>query len=198
MRNAFRVVVLVVVALLIVVQTRPDRFHVERSTTINAPGETVFAQVNDFHKWAAWSPWEKLDPQMHKTFTGPESGVGAFYGWSGNSKAGEGSMKITGSTPSSQVVIDLQFLEPFKSASVTTFTLAPEGAGTKLTWSMDGTNNLMSKAMSLVTSMDKMVGPDFERGLASLKSVAERAPAAAAPAAGDTTAPAAPTGMSVK
>jgi hypothetical protein len=105
-------------------------------------------------------------------------------------------MKITESTPSSRVAIDLEFIKPFKSSNVCAFTLAPEGTGTKLTWAMDGRNNLVSKAMGIFMSMDKMVGPDFERGLASLKGVAESAPAAAAP--GDTTAPAAPAGMSVK
>jgi hypothetical protein len=193
MKNLFRVLLLVVIVLVVAVQTRPDRYHVERSATMNAPGDAVFAQVNDFHKWTAWSPWEKLDPQMKRTFEGPESGVGAFYGWTGNKDVGAGSMKIIESTPPGQVVIDLEFLKPFKSSCVTTFTLAPEGAGTKLTWSMDGRNDFMSKAMCMFTSMDKMIGPDFERGLASLKGIAESAPAAA-----DTTAPAAPTGMNVK
>ena len=192
MRNVVRIILIVVALCLAFIQTRPDHFHVERSATINATGETVFAQINDFHQWPAWSPWGKLDPQMQTTFEGPASGEGAIYHWTGNKDVGEGSMKITESTPSSMVTIDLEFIKPFQASNVTTFALAPEGAGTKVTWAMEGKNNFMFKAMSLLMNMDKQVGGDFERGLTALKGVAESAPAAGMPAAADATAPAAP------
>jgi hypothetical protein len=194
MKNVVRVILIVIALFVIFVQTRPNTYRVERSARIGASREAVFARINDFHNWPAWSPWGKLDPQMKTTFEGPESGVGAAYRWTGNNKVGEGSMKITGSTPGSQVVIDLEFLKPIKDSSITTFSLVPEGDGTTVNWSMDGRMTFISKAMCIFMSMDKMIGPDFERGLAQLKHVAESAPAAAA----DTTAPAAPTGMVVK
>ena len=196
MKNVIRAIVVLLVVVLLFVQSRPDRFHVERSATIGAPAESVFAHIDNFHRWRAWSPWEKLDPRMQRSFEGPESGVGAVYRWSGNNKAGAGSMKITQSTPGSVLAIDMEFLRPMKDSNVATFTLTPEGAGTKVTWVFEGRMNFLSKAMCVFVNLDKMVGPDFERGLASLKSVAESAPAAAASA--DTTAPAAPAGMSVK
>jgi len=188
MKTVLRIIVIVVALCLVFITTRPATFHVERSAVIAAPAATVFDQVNDFHRWAAWSPWGRLDPQMKITCDGPASGTGASYRWTGNDKVGEGSMKITSSTPASQVVIDLRFIKPFPAANVTTFTFAPEGAGTRVTWAMDGKNNFMAKAMSVFMNMDKMIGPDFERGLASLKGVAESAPAAAARAAADSAA----------
>ena len=193
MKNLVRIVLLVVLILLVVIRTRPDTFHVERGATVNAPAAAVYAQVADFHNWAAWSPWAKLDPKMVTSYDGPASGVGAFYHWVGNDKVGEGTMKVTGATPPSQVVIALEFLKPFKTSNTSTFTLTPEGAGTRVVWSMDGKNGFEAKAMSLFTNMDKMIGPDFERGLTQLRTASESAPAVA-----DTTAPAAPTGMSVK
>jgi hypothetical protein len=192
MRNVIRVVLVVIAVFVAFVQTRPNTYRIERSAKIGASSEAVFNQINDFHNWPAWSPWGKLDPAMKTTFNGPESGVGAEYHWTGNNKVGEGSMKITGSKPGSEVVIDLEFLKPFKDSSVTTFSLAQEGDGTTVRWSMDGRMTFVSKAMCIFMPMDKMVGPDFERGLASLKSVAESAPAAPA----DTTAKAAPAAKS--
>jgi hypothetical protein len=195
MKNAIRIILVLVAVLLVFVQTRPDHFRVERSATIAASGETVYSHLANFHDWAAWSPWERLDPSMQRTFDGPESGVGAGYHWVGNKQVGEGSMKITAATPGSNVTIDLEFIKPFQASNVTMFTLAPEGGGTKVTWAMEGKNNFVGKAMCLVMNMDKTVGGDFERGLAQLKTVAERAPAAAA---ADTTKPAAPAGVAVK
>jgi Polyketide cyclase / dehydrase and lipid transport len=162
--------------LLVVIQTRPSTFHIERSTTMAAPPESAFAQVNDFHAWQAWSPWEKLDPQMKKTFDGPPAGVGAKYAWSGNDDVGEGRMTIVKSERPSTVGIKLEFLKPFESTSVTTFTFAPATQGSKVTWAMDGENNFVAKAMCLVMDMDKMIGPDFEKGLAAMKTAAEAAP----------------------
>ena len=154
--------------------TKPDTFSVERRTTINAPPEKVFANINDFHAWEAWSPWAKLDPAMKTTIAGAPSGPGATYEWSGNSDVGSGRMEITNATPSSNVTIKLDFNEPFESHNTTTFALAPAAAGTDVTWTMTGPSNYMSKVMSVFMSMDKMIGGDFEKGLAQLKAVSEK------------------------
>jgi len=149
-----------------------DTFKVERSTTINAPAGTVFGFINDFHQWAHWSPWEKLDPGMDRTYSGSASGVGAGYAWSGK-KAGAGSMEILTAEPGALVAIDLKFTRPFKAENPTRFTLTREGDATRVVWTMTGQHNLMSKLMGLFMNMDKMVGKDFEAGLASLKAVSE-------------------------
>ena len=148
-------------------------YTVERTTTIAAPPEKVYAEVQDFHRWSAWSPWEDLDPTMQRSYGGPEAGSGSTYSWQGNKKAGEGSMMMTSAEPLKRVVIALEFLKPFKSSSVTTFTLVPVGEGTRVTWSMTGARTLALKVMGIFTSMDKLVGKDFEKGLAQLKTVAE-------------------------
>jgi len=169
----------VLAVLLVVVATRPADFHIERSLSVAVPPDRVFPHVNDFHAWADWSPWEKLDPKMERSFTGPTTGPGAGYGWrSDNGKVGEGRMTIERSEPSSQVAIRLDFIKPMTATNAINFTLAPEGGGTKVTWTMDGRNGFMGKAFSLVMNMDKLVGGDFERGLASLKAVAESTPSA--------------------
>ena len=155
------------------VATRPDTFRIARSTTIAAPPEPVFALLNDFHQWARWSPWEKLDPQMQKTFAGPPSGVGASSHWSGNKKAGEGRMTITESKPAERLVTALEFVRPFAASNVAEFVLAEAGGGVAVTWTMSGRNNFMLKAFGLFANMDKMIGKDFEEGLANLKRVSE-------------------------
>jgi hypothetical protein len=137
-----------------------------------APGR-VFAEVEDFHRWPAWSPWEDLDPEVRRTYSGADKGVGAVYSWTGNRKAGEGRMEITRTDEAARVLVDLQFLKPFKSTSVTTFTFAPEGDGTRVTWTMAGPQTLSVKVMGLFTSMDKLVGKDFEKGLQRLRTVVE-------------------------
>jgi hypothetical protein len=161
--------------LLIAISLQPATFHVERSVTIAAPPETVFALVSDFHAWGAWSPWEKLDPGMQRSYEGAPAGVGAKYAWVGNQEVGEGRMTIEKSTPGSEVGIKLEFLRPFAATNTATFTFQQTPQGTKTTWAMDGKNNFASKAMHLVMDMDKMIGPDFERGLAAMKTVAENA-----------------------
>jgi carbon monoxide dehydrogenase subunit G len=167
-------VLLVLVALAVLVQTRPDRFHIERSETINAPSAAIFPHINDFHRWSAWSPFEKMDPELQRSYGGPAAGVGAAYSWVGNNKVGEGSMRIMESTPTRKVGIALEFVKPFKASNVATFTLAPEAAGaTRVTWAMDGQSTFVSKAMGLFMSMDRMIGGEFEKGLASLKGIAE-------------------------
>ena len=151
-----------------------DTFRVERSILIDAPAAAIFPHIDDFHAWAAWSPYEKMDANLAKTFSGPASGKGAAYAWVGK-KAGSGSMEILQSTSPSKVVIKLEFTKPFVAHNTAEFTLEPQGAGTKVTWSMHGPNTLMSKVMGLFFSMDKMVGPQFDEGLASLKRLTEKA-----------------------
>lgn len=168
------VIVVCILAVLGYATTQPDSFSIERKISINAAPEKVFANVNDFHAWEAWSPWAKLDPAMKTTYGGASSGVGSTYAWVGNSDVGEGKMEITGSTPSSAVNIKLDFLKPFESHNTTVFTLTPNGGGTDVTWTMSGPSPYMSKLMTTFVSMDKMVGGDFEKGLAQLKAVSEK------------------------
>jgi carbon monoxide dehydrogenase subunit G len=167
--------------LVLVIATRPGTFHVERSVEIGAPPATAFALVNDFHQWQRWSPYEKLDPGMQRTFEGAASGAGAVYAWHGNKEVGQGRMTIEKSDPASQVSIKLEFIEPFAATNTATFSFAPSGRGTKVTWAMDGKNGFLSKAAHLVMDFDKLVGKDFERGLGAMKTEAERvAPGASA------------------
>ena len=151
-----------------------DTYTVERSTTIAAPPERIYAQVVDFHQWTRWSPWDDVDPGMDRSYSGPESGPGAAYAWSGNRKAGQGRMRITSVEEPTEVAVDLQFDKPFKSSSAFSFVLTPEGPDrTGVRWVLTGPKTLATKMMGLFTSMDKMIGPDFERGLARLKDVVE-------------------------
>ena len=163
----------VVAILAIAVATRPAQYRVERSAVVAAPPAVVYAQIADFHRWEGWSPWARLDPAMKTDYQGPASGKGASYHWAGNAKVGEGRMTITGEKPGEEVAIRLEFLKPWAQVSTTTFALAPEGSGTRVTWTMYGDSDLVGKAMSLVKDFDKMVGPDFERGLSALKALAE-------------------------
>lgn len=151
-----------------------DTFTVERSTTIEAPPERVYEQIVDFHNWPNWSPWEGMDPQMQRTYSGADAGPGSKYAWSGNRKVGQGWMHITDTTEPSRVDIDLIFEKPWKARNTTVFSIDKEGSGSRVTWSMAGENTVATKLMGIFKSMDKMVGPDFERGLARLKTTAER------------------------
>lgn len=166
----------VIAVLLIVVATRPSEFHIERSVAVAAPRETVFAHVDDFHSWSAWSPWEKLDPTMKRSFEGAPAGRGAGYSWIGNDKVGEGRMTIQESEKPSKIVIKLEFIKPWTATNQATFSFVPTPEGTKVTWAMDGQNSFMAKGASLFMDMDKLVGGDFEKGLAELKTIAESAP----------------------
>jgi hypothetical protein len=168
--------VVIIVILLVVIALQSSTYHVERTATINAPAPVVFAQVNDFHNWNAWSPWAKLDPSMKQTFEGAPAGNGAIYTWSGNKDVGEGRMQITESHPSDLVKIKLDFLRPFAATSDTVFTFKPAGNQTTVTWGMTGDKNFIAKAFHLFVNMDKMVGGDFEKGLAQMKAIAESAP----------------------
>lgn len=155
------------------VATRPSSFHVERSATMKAPAAVAFERVDDFHQWAAWSPWDKLDPALKRTYSGPSAGVGAGYAWAGNDKVGEGAMTITAAQPGEKIVLKLEFLKPWKATNTTTFTFKGAGDSTTVTWAMAGESDFMGKAFSVFMDMDKMIGADFEKGLATLKTVAE-------------------------
>lgn len=167
------VIVVGVVGAVGFVASRPADFHVERSAQIDAPPEIAFSLINDFHQWQKWSPFEKLDPNLKRTFAGPAAGKGAVYAWAGNDQAGEGRMTIEESKPGELVSIKLEFIKPFAATNQATFTLTPSGAGTKVTWSMDGTNGMLGKAMSIFMNMDAMCGSAFEEGLANLNTTSQ-------------------------
>jgi hypothetical protein len=177
--------------------SRPDTYRVERSAKIGASPVVVFTQIEDFRAWAAWSPWEKLDPQMQKTFSGPPRGVGSIYEWQGNDKVGKGKMTITDTSApmATRIELRLEFIEPFAAVATTTFTIAPVGDGAaSVTWTMDGTNNLMGKIFGIFMDMDKQIGGDFEKGLDALRvaSLAEQQKVIAAAAAAEDQAQVAP------
>jgi uncharacterized protein YndB with AHSA1/START domain len=151
-----------------------NQFEVTREATIPAPREKVFGLLADFHRWPEWSPWEGLDPDMQRTHSGAPSGTGAVYEWDGNRKAGQGRMEITAAEAPSRLQIALQFLKPFKSSNTTTFDLADRDGGTHVVWRMVGPKTLMTRIMGIFSSMDKMVGRDFEKGLAQLADAAQR------------------------
>lgn len=168
------IIVVLLVAILLYAATRPDSFSVQRSITIKAPPEKVFALINDFHHWTLWSPWEKLDPALKRTYSGAAQGEGAIYEWTGNNKVGSGRMEITSAIPSSKILIKLDFLKPFEAHNTAEFSLVPNADTTTLTWRMYGPNPYIAKLMQIFCSMDKMVGKDFESGLASIKAKAEQ------------------------
>ena len=174
MLNIILILVAIAVIIFVLVATmRPSDFRVTRTITISAPASDVFAQVNDLHQWDAWSPWAKLDPNAKNSFEGPLSGVGAIMRWAGNSKVGQGSMTIIESRPGEFIRFKLEFLKPFTATNTAEFTFTSENNQTTVTWCMYGKNNLMSKAMGLIMNCDKMVGGQFEQGLATMKSVVE-------------------------
>jgi hypothetical protein len=166
----------IVIVFVVIVALQPSEFQVARSTTTSAPRAAVFAQVNDFHKWEAWNPWGKIDPAMKQTYEGAPAGIGAIYTWAGNNEVGEGRMTITESRPSDLIRIKLEFFKPFAGTNIAEFTFKPEGNQTAVTWSMEGKNNFIAKAIHLFMNMDKMIGGQFEKGLATMKSVVESAP----------------------
>lgn len=163
--------VVLVLVLAIAIATRPKTFRVERSTIIKAPADMIFPYINDFRLWSRWSPYEKLDPNLQRTFSGAEAGKGATYEWLGNREAGQGKMVIKESIPADHVDIDLFFFKPFRSTSLAEFTFVPVAEGTKVTWAMSGDNTTAAKAISLVASMDKYLGNSFDEGLGNLKRV---------------------------
>jgi Polyketide cyclase / dehydrase and lipid transport len=147
-------------------------YSVERSVIVKAPASRVHGLVDDFHGWTSRSPWEDLDPELERTYSGPGQGIGAHYAWSGNKKAGAGSMEITRSS-AEEIVIALAFLKPFKSTSTTLFRFVPHGEETEVTWQMTGEQRGMMAVFGKLMKMDKLIGPDFEKGLARLKAAAE-------------------------
>ncbi|WP_407156695.1 SRPBCC family protein [Bradyrhizobium sp. STM 3557] len=161
-----------IAAALIAASAKPDTFRVQRSAVIAASPERIFPLIADFHQWAGWSPWEHRDPAMKRIFEGPQSGVGAIYAWNGNRNVGAGRMEIIEATPS-RIVIKLDFIKPFAGHNIAEFALRPNGPSTEIVWTMHGPAPFLSKLMQLVMNMDRMIGKDFEAGLAGLKRLAE-------------------------
>ena len=167
------IVAVVLAAVFVFAASRPDTFRIERSISIDVAPEVIFSNINDFKKWNAWSPWEKIDPTLERRYSGATKGPGAAYAWVGNSKVGSGRMKITESTPFTAIRIDLDFTAPFTASNIVDFTLTKQGDSTLVTWAMSGPQPLVSKLMGLVFRMDKVVGGQFATGLAQLKQVSE-------------------------
>lgn len=167
------VLVFLVAAVLVAAALQPDSFRIERSISVNASPDKVFSLIDDFHAWGSWSPWEKLDPGLRRTHGGPPSGKGAVYEWEGNPKVGSGRMEILECSRPSRLLIKLDFLKPFEAHNQAEFTLVAEGASTRVTWAMTGPQAFPMKLMGLFMNMDRMVGSDFEKGLASIKQIAE-------------------------
>jgi hypothetical protein len=166
--------VVLIVAVLIYAATRPDSLHVERSATVNAAPEKIFPLINDFHSWTSWSPYEKRDPAMKRTYGGAVAGKGAIYEWEGNNDVGSGRMEITDAAAPSKIVIKLDFIKPFEGHNIAQFTMQPSGGGaTNVMWSMDGPSPYLGKVIGVFMNMDRMIGTDFETGLTHLKALAE-------------------------
>lgn len=168
------VVVILVAAFLGFVASKPNDFRIQRTKRIKAAPEAIVENISDFRKWAAWSPYEKLDPAMKRTLSGAPSGTGSVYEWEGNSKAGMGRMEIIDVKPPTKVTIKLDFMKPFTAHNTAEFTLERNGEFTDVTWAMYGQSPFVAKAMGVVFNMDKMVGKDFDTGLTNLKTLAER------------------------
>jgi Polyketide cyclase / dehydrase and lipid transport len=173
MTTAILVALALLGALAAYAASRPNTFRLERSIRIDVAPEVIFGHINDFKRWEAWSPWEKIDPTLARTYSGAASGKGAAYAWVGSGKVGTGRMEIIGSTPFSAIKIKLDFTAPFKASNITDFTLTRDGDMTKVVWAMSGPAPFISKLMGVVFNMDKLVGGDFEKGLAALKSATE-------------------------
>jgi uncharacterized protein YndB with AHSA1/START domain len=167
--------VLVVAAAVVVVlaATKPDTFRVERSAMIKAPPDKIFPLIADFHRWGQWPPYETRDPAMKRTYGGAERGQGATYAWEGDKNVGTGHMEILDAPPPHKVVIKLDFLKPFEAHNTAEFTLQPQGGGTRVTWAMQGPTPFIGKIMHVFINMDRMVGADFETGLANLRTATE-------------------------
>jgi len=167
-------IAVLIAGVLIFAATKPDSFRVQRAASVKAPPEKVFALINDFKRWDAWSPWEKKDPAMKRTWGAVTSGKGARYAWEGNSDVGQGSMEIAESVPPSKITLKLDFVKPFEGHNIVAFTLEPKGDFTNVTWTIQGPMPYISKVISVFCNMDSMIGKDFEAGLASMKAVAEK------------------------
>src|SRR5687768_12670371 len=163
----------IVAALAGFVAARPSRFRIVRTATMRAPVAAVFAQINDFRHWQAWSPWARRDPAMKQTYEGAAGGAGAVYTWEGNKEVGKGRMTLVESRAGERITIAMEFFAPFAATATTEFTFTPRGDGTEVTWAMSGTRSFVAKGLDMVMNMDRMVGGDFEKGLASMKSIVE-------------------------
>lgn len=169
------VIMTLIAALLAYAATKPDTFHVQRSTNIQAPPEKIFPLIDDFRHQASWSPWEKMDPTMKKSVSGAPNGKGAVYEWDGNSQVGKGRIEITDSIPMSKITMKLDTVSPFEAHNTVEFTLSPTDNSTQVTWAIDGRQSYIGKVISLLMDCDKMIGQNFEVGLASMKALAEKA-----------------------
>ena len=165
---------LTIVVVLILAAIKPDEFRVERSVMINASADKIYPLINDLHAFGTWSPFEKMDPNMRRRYDGPQAGVGAVYGWTGNGNAGEGQMEIVDAVADEKIVMKLDFSKPFEAHNMVEFSLVPEREATKVTWAMYGPITFLPKIMHVIFDMDKMVGSQFEDGLQSLKAIAEK------------------------
>jgi len=168
------VLAIAIAVILILAATKPDTFRVQRATTVKAPPEKIFPLINDFHQWGTWSPYENKDPAMKRSYSGAASGKGAVYAWEGNKNVGSGRMEILDSSAPSKIVIKLDFFTPFEGHNTAEFTMLPQGDATNVTWLMHGPSPFMGKIMHVFINMDRMVGKDFEVGLASLKRLTEK------------------------
>jgi uncharacterized protein YndB with AHSA1/START domain len=168
------VIAVLIAGVLVAAASKPDVFRVQRSASINAPPAKIYPLIDDFKRWSAWSPYEKLDPAMKRTLAGAPRGEGAVYAWEGDGKVGAGRMEITDAVEPAKVTIKLDFIKPFEARNTAEFTLVPKGDSTEVTWAMQGPNPYFAKLIHLVVDMDAMVGKDFEAGLANLKTIAEQ------------------------
>jgi uncharacterized protein YndB with AHSA1/START domain len=174
LRTILVAVVVIIAAVLLYATSRPSSFGVERTVSINAPPEKIFPLINDLRSWKSWSPYEKKDPSMKMTYSGPAEGKGATFEWQGNREVGSGQVQITESDPPSKILLRLDRSKPFEGHELVDFTLKPEGEATQVTWALHGHNPYVAKVMGIFFNMDKMIGKDFESGLAQLKVVAEK------------------------
>jgi hypothetical protein len=173
------IVIVLAIALMIVLilaAAKPDIFSVRRGTTVKAAPEKIFPLISDFHQWGNWSPYETRDPAMKRSYSGPASGVGAIYGWDGNKNVGSGRMEILDASAPAKIVIKLDFFKPFETHNTAEFTMLPQGDATNVTWVMHGPAPFMSELMQVFMNFDRMIGKDFEIGLANLKRLTENQP----------------------
>jgi uncharacterized protein YndB with AHSA1/START domain len=168
------VLAIAIVVVLILAATKPDTFRVERAAVVNAPAEKIFSLIADFHQWLNWSPWEGRDPELKRTYSGAERGKGAVYAWDGNRNVGSGRMEILQADPPSKILVKLDFLKPFEAHNTAEFTMLPQAGATNVIWVMQGPAPFLSKVMQVFMDMDRMIGRDFETGLANLKAAAEK------------------------
>ncbi|AXI01878.1 SRPBCC family protein [Aquirhabdus parva] len=168
------IIIVIIAVVLLFAATKPDTFQLHRSIRISAPPERIFPLINDFHQWQSWSPWENIDPTMIRTFEGTPEGLGTIYSWAGQGKVGSGRMEITLSNPFDQIIIQLDFLKPFEAHNIAEFSIVNLGDSTEVTWEMRGPSPFIAKVMGLFFNMDRVVGKDFETGLANIKAIVEK------------------------